>query len=270
MANKHNLCKKRSLDLSEESTSESHAKRQCTENLFWPEGEDDDSFFSNAHLEDLLDGRKEELFGTQATTSTNKMTQSGSDDGLGLFADTSFPSAQSVPPNSASKPDEASALTDKHQIDLADEENADKLFKKINLNDLSIAEMEDIFHGADDFSDPMVQNTQLFLDAMTFKKPKTPEKLLAPLKDDSMSFISKSVIEGLVQGTQYVTCEELKNQSLLDPVNWETQAFADFEKNNQVIDKFPSKGEFYGLPDKVKKMILEHKGINSLYGMTAN
>ncbi|EDX09646.1 GD14056 [Drosophila simulans] len=266
MANKYNLCKKRNLDLSEESTSGSHAKRQCTENLFWPEGEDDDSFFSNAHLEDLLDGGgKDELFGTQANTSTKKMTQSGSDDELGLFADTSFQSAQTVLPNSASKPDETSAPTDNHQIDLADEENANELFKKINLYDLSIAEMEDIFHGADDFSEPMVQNTQLFLDAMTFKKPKTPEKLLADPKDDSMSFISKSVIEGLVQGTQYVTCEELKNQSLLDPVNWETQAFADFEKNNQVIDKFPSKGEFYGLPDKVKKMILEHKGIKSLY-----
>ncbi|XP_032574102.1 helicase POLQ-like isoform X2 [Drosophila sechellia] len=264
MANKYNLCKKRNLDLSEESTSGSHAKRQCTENLFWPEGEDDDSFFSNAHLEDLLGGGKDELFGTQANTSTKKMTQSGSDDELGLFADTSFQSAQTVPPNSASKPDETSAPTDNHQIDLVDGENADELFKKINLYDLSIAEMEDIFHGADDFSEPMVQNTQLFLDAMTFKKPKTPEKLLAAPKDDSMSFISKSVKEGL-QGTQYVTCEELKNQSLLDPVNWETQAFADFEKNNQVIDKFPSKGEFYGLPDKVKKMILEHKGIKSLY-----
>ncbi|XP_043649168.1 helicase POLQ-like [Drosophila teissieri] len=266
MANKQKLCNKRNLDLIEEPTSESHAKRQCTENLFWPEDDDNDSFFSNAQLEDLLDGRNEELFGTQPATSSCKTTQSGSDDGLGLFADTSFPSTQKVPPNSAPKPNETSVPpSDNHQIDLADEDNADEVFKKINLNDLSIAEMEDIFHGAEEFSEPMVQNTQLFLDAMSFKKPNTPEKILPPFKEDSMSFISKSLIEGIVQGTQYVTCEELKNQSILDPVNWETQAFADFEKNNQIVDKFPSKGEFYGLPDKVKKMILEHKGINSLY-----
>ncbi|XP_052845080.1 helicase POLQ-like [Drosophila gunungcola] len=258
---------KRNLDLTDETASGSHAKRQCSESLFWPEGDDDDSFFSNAKLEDLLGGRKEELFGTQAQTSHNnnqKLQQSGSDDGLGLFGDTSFPGTEKLPLNQHPKPSESL-----NQIDLAEEDNADEVFKKINLNDLSIAEMEDIFHGAEDFSEPMLQNTQLFLEAVTFKMPRTPEKLLPSVKDESMSFISKSVIESIVQGTQYVTCEELKNQSILDPVNWETQAFADFEKEEkqqqQVKDSFPSKGEFYGLPDKVQKMILEHKGIKSLY-----
>ncbi|XP_017074147.1 helicase POLQ-like [Drosophila eugracilis] len=265
MANKPKLCNKRNLDLVDETDSGRDAKRHCTKSPFWPDDDDDDSLFSNANLEDLLGGRNGELFGTQPPTS-NKLQQSGSDDGLGLFGDTSFPCTQKVPltgsPLDFNKP---RAPTDVHQIDLADENNADEVFKKINLKDLSITEMEDIFHGAEDFSEPMVQNTQLFLEAVTFKVPKTPEKLLPSVKDDSMSFISKSVIEGIVQGTQYVTSEELKNQSILDPVNWETQAFADFEKDNQVEDNFPSKGEFYGLPDKVKKMILEHKGINSLY-----
>ncbi|XP_017011859.3 helicase POLQ-like isoform X1 [Drosophila takahashii] len=265
MANKRNLCNKinkRTLDLTEEAPSGSHAKRHCSESLFWPEGDDGDSFFSNANLEDLLDGRKDGLFGTQVETSKNKLQQSGSDDGLGLFVDTSFPGS-STQKLSADK--ETNAPTDDHKIDLADEDNADEVFKKINLNDLSIGEMEDIFHGAEDFSEPIAQNTQLFLEAVTFKVPRTPEKILPGAKDESMSFISKSVIEGIVQGTQYVTCEELKNQSILDPVNWETQAFADFEKDHQVKDTFPSKGEFYGLPDRVKKMILEHKGIKSLY-----
>jgi len=48
----------------------------------------------------------------------------------------------------------------------------------------------------------------------------------------------------VVQGTQYVTCEELENQSILDLENWETQAFADFKKDNQVKEKYSSKGEF--------------------------
>ncbi|XP_037718740.1 helicase POLQ-like [Drosophila subpulchrella] len=266
MASKQISCNKRSLDLTDEAPGGSHAKRQCSENLFWPEGDDNDSFFSNANLEDLLDGRKEELFGTQAAeTGSNKLRKSGSDEGLGLFVDTSFSDTQKASLERSYKPSETSAPTGGHKIDLADEDSADEVFKKINLNDLSIGEMEDIFCGADDFSEPMLQNTQLFLDAVTFKVPRTPEKILPSGKDESMSFISKSVIEGIVQGTQYVTCEELRNQSILDPENWETQAFADFEKDNQVKEDFPSKGEFYGLPDKVKKMILEHKGIKSLY-----
>ncbi|XP_016965729.1 helicase POLQ-like [Drosophila biarmipes] len=266
MASKRISCNKRSLDLTDEAPGGSHAKRQCSENLFWPEGEDSDSFFSNANLEDLLDGPKEELFGTQAAeTGNNKLQTSGSDEGLGLFVDTSFSDTQKASLERSYQASETSAPTNGHKIDLVDEDNADEVFKKINLNDLSIGEMEDIFHGADDSSEPMLQNTQLFLDAVNFKVPRTPEKLLPAVKDESMSFISRSVIEGIVQGTQYVTCEELKNQSILDPINWETQAFADFEKDDQVKENFPSKGEFYGLPDKVKKMILEHKGIKSLY-----
>jgi len=156
----------------------------------------------------LLDGRKEELFGTQAAeTGSNKLQKSGSDEGLGLFVDTSFSDTQKASLERSSKPSETSAPTDGHKIDLADDDNADEVFKKINLNDLSIGEMEDIFCGADDFSEPMIQNTQLFLDAVTFKVPRTPEKILPSVKDESLSFISKSVIEGIVQGTQYVTCE---------------------------------------------------------------
>lgn len=259
---------KRLLDLTNEQSGreENNAKRQCTEGIFWPDSEDE-SFFSNAKLEDLLSGGKEELFGTQAQTcsssNNNKMSQSaGSDDAL--FGNTSFPAlAQEQEPAGTWAPADHDS-----QIDLYDEEDANEVFKKINLNDLSVAEMEDIFHGAEDFSEPLLQNTQLFLDAVAFKVPRTPEKLnkSAAKHNESMSFISKSVIEGIVQGTQYETCEELRNRSILDPVNWESQAFADFEKGNQAKENFPSKGEFYGLPDKVKKMILDHKGIKSLYG----
>jgi len=156
MANKRISCNKRSLNLTDEAPGGSNAKRQCSENLFWPEGDDNDSFFSNANLEDLLDGRKEELFGTQAAeTGSNKLQKSGSDEGLGLFVDTSFSDTQKASLERSYKPSETSAPTDGHKIDLADDDNADEVFKKINLNDLSIGEMEDIFCGADDFSEPI-------------------------------------------------------------------------------------------------------------------
>lgn len=255
-------CNKRCLELTEHPESQSHAKRQCSENLFWPDS-DDDSIFSNAKLEDLLSGRNTELFGTQAqTSSASKLHQSGSDDGL--FGDTSFPATEKLLPTQDHK--EAADTGGNHPIDLA-EGDPDSLFKKINLNDLSITEMEDIFHGAEDFSEPLVQNTQIFLDAVAFKVPKTPEKIPARPIDESI--MSKSILEGIVHGTQYETCEALRNRSILDPSIWESQAFADFEKktaSNQTKDTFPSKGDFYGLPEKVKKMILEHKGIKSLYG----
>ncbi|KAH8270007.1 hypothetical protein KR018_002133 [Drosophila ironensis] len=251
---------KRALELTEEEFSgESHAKKQCSENLFWPDS-DDDSFFSNAKLEDLLSGRNEQLFGTQVAQGSPKNADQ-SDPTDGLFGETSFSGTPKPVP-----PEKAKESKDKDQIDLAEEEDADAVFKQINLNDLTIAEMEDIFHGAEDFSEPLAQNTQMFMDAVAFKVPKTPEKLLAGPKDkdDTLAFMSKSIIEGIVQGTQYETCEELKNRSILDPVNWESQAFAEFEEN-QVKDTFPSLGDFYGLPEKVKKLIFEHKGIKSLY-----
>ncbi|XP_022231027.2 helicase POLQ-like [Drosophila obscura] len=255
--NAHQIAKRR-LDLTEDRDA-GGSKRFCSESLFWPDS-DEESFFSNAKLEDLVSGRNE-LFGTQAQTSDKPLQRSGSDDGL--FADISSPSTQRAEQEQGHGTDNAS--TKENQIDLAVEADAGTLFKQINLHDLSIAEMEDIFHGAEDFSEPIVQNTQLFLDAVAFKvpNPKSPEKAeksLAAVKDESMC-----AIEGLVHGTQYATCEELKNQSILDPINWETQAFADFEQKSLAQDNFPSKGDFYGLPDKVKKMILEHKGIKSLY-----
>ncbi|XP_001354267.3 helicase POLQ-like [Drosophila pseudoobscura] len=260
--NNDRIANKRALDITEENHRDAgNSKRFCSESLFWPDS-DEESFFSNAKLEDLLSGRNEELFGTQAQTS-NKPTElqrSESDDGL--FADVSFPSTQRPQQEQGH---ECNAASKENQIDLAIEEDAGSVFKQINLLDLSIAEMEDIFHGAEDFSEPIAQNTQLFLDAVAFKvpNPKTPvkpEKSLPPASDESMS-----TIEGIVHGTQYATCEELKNQSILDPINWETQAFADFEAKSLSEHDFPSKGDFYGLPDKVKKMILEHKGIKSLY-----
>ncbi|XP_030572640.1 helicase POLQ-like [Drosophila novamexicana] len=236
---------------------------QMSESIFWPDN--DASFFSHAKLEELFSGQDAVVSAPFSSQTSNKFHQSQSDDSL--FGDISLPSAEEVVP----------------RIEL--DQNSPKVqsFKDIDLKDLSMAEI-DIFHGADHYSDPVVQNTQLFMDAIAFKVPKSPERtqMMAPQpKEDSiamstsMSFISKSILEGIVQGTQYETYEALQNRSMLqaqqelaalDQLDWQTQAFAEFESAKDEPDNsFPSKGDFYGLPDRVKNLIFEHKGIKSLY-----
>ncbi|KAH8402825.1 hypothetical protein KR222_001892, partial [Zaprionus bogoriensis] len=166
--------------------------------------------------------------------------------------------------------------------------NLKESFVNMNFNDLNTRESEDIFHDADENSKSEPQNTQLFLDTMSQVQTKPREASIplvqsmsqAPMQPEgtqtkppsqSMSFISKSVLDSIVQGTQYETYETLNNHSKLSQVqqdltvhqlDWQTQALADFESTGLA---FPSKGVFYGLPDSVKTLILEHKGIRNLY-----
>ncbi|ALC43373.1 mus301 [Drosophila busckii] len=281
MSRKHH----RSIDLTPES--DKNVKRTCaernqqsaiSESHFWPDN--DASFFSNVKLEDIFNGAgvvETAPFNSQASDNFQK---SDSDDAL--FRD----------------------------IPLSSPDTLANSFEEIDLYNLSRNEIDDIFHGAEDYSEPAAQNTQAFMDTI-FKIPKTPERtLIAPplgIKDES--FISKSILEGIVQGTQYETCEQLRDRSMpqtqqepenvdnmdwksqtfadfqvksetpiltsnelheklkvenVDNLDWDSQAFADFQIKNEV-PSLPSKGSFYGLPEKVKQLIFEHKGINSLY-----
>ncbi|XP_030372629.1 helicase POLQ-like [Scaptodrosophila lebanonensis] len=257
---------------------QTNAKRRCTmpeslsehpqinESVFWPDS--DASFFSNAKIEDLISEENSAIvrapFSSQTSISTN-FQESDSDDGL--FGEISLPSTNNNTQAHDYIADNGSTIS--ISVIPSDMEDLDKdntLFAEINLKDLSVQEKEDIFHDVDERSEPILQNTQRFLDDVAFQVPKTPEKLAMPEIIDE-SLISKSIIEGIVMGTQYETYEELKNQSMLkkelatlDEIDWVTQAFTAPE-----VDIFPSKGNFYGLPDRIKKLIFQHKGVQSLY-----
>lgn len=169
-------------------------------------------------------------------------------------------------------------------------------FENIDLNDIGTIGMEDIFYVNDNGKFD-VQNTQLFLDTIA-QVPKSPERKQP--KEDPLSltmgtsFLSKSVLDGIIQGTQYETYEALNNQTvsqaqcglstLINKPDWKTQSYTDFRKCSDTLvnkpdlqtpsctdfgncyDSVPAKGNFYGLPETVKKLIFENKGIKNLYG----
>lgn len=246
-----------------------HAKRICIERVnqtakgvslrqnptscLW--SENDASFLSHAKLEDMFSGQDSVLAApfSSLQQSSSIFRQMEADDSL--FSDISIAS----PRNSN------------------DEMNQEEqqCINAINMSEFSIVGVEDIFHDADEYANSDVQSTQLFLDALPPEKKQitrmTDESIFM---SQSMSFISKSILEGIVQGTQYETYETLKNRSMLqnqndlaglDDLDWQTQAFPEFESTKNDYS-FPSKGDFYGLPEQVKNLIFEHKGINSLYG----
>ncbi|KAH8365770.1 hypothetical protein KR093_004238, partial [Drosophila rubida] len=220
-----------------------------SESIFWPEN--DASFFTHVKLEDIFSGQDAVV--SAPFSSQDDRQSSNLDDSL--FGDMSLPST--AEPRSETVPTYPT-------------ENS---FKEINMTDLTMAEMEDIFCDADDNVD--VQNTQLFLDAMPLVSKSQENRQSEKSLSQSMSFISKSILDGIVCGSQYETYESLKDRAMLetscnelaelDPLDWQTQAFSTLENKSQHCYTFPSKGNFYGLPDKVKKLIFEHKGIDSLY-----
>lgn len=128
---------------------------------------------------------------------------------------------------------------------------------------------EDMFK--DDFpTEDLLQCTQKFLDDVAFKVPKPRN-----VKQTQIMEHTRANVDTCIQGTQYETREEIKNRTInplnetrviretenLSRFNWETQIFT-----KDVVEDYPCKGEFYGLPDRVKRMIFESKGIKSLYG----
>ncbi|XP_067645253.1 helicase POLQ-like [Eurosta solidaginis] len=134
----------------------------------------------------------------------------------------------------------------------------DDTFANINIeyfqkDDKNVALTDVVSHDVE------LQNSQRFLDDIAiFKVPQAPP---VP-KPQNNSYKSKQAYN-YVGGTQYAVHSNLeysKTLSNLSRLDWDSQIFAD-----KLQSDFPSKGDFFGLPDKVKKMIFEHKGIEKLY-----
>ncbi|XP_036335802.1 helicase POLQ-like isoform X1 [Rhagoletis pomonella] len=135
----------------------------------------------------------------------------------------------------------------------------DTIFANINIEDLTKDEDKELFvENIQD--DAGVQNSQRFLDDVAiFKVPHAP----APISCKAGQKIKVPQRDNFVSGSQYTVHSHLSNITSianLSRLDWDSQAFSDKIEND-----FPSKGAFFGLPDKVKRMIFEYKGIQSLY-----
>ncbi|XP_037815116.1 helicase POLQ-like [Lucilia sericata] len=255
-----------------------------SESILWPETED--SFFTDSKLGKILESHNENN-PTNGPVNSHKFYDDHSDDSL--FTDIVLDN------ESLSSGGENVGATPMVQIlpntDIAGD---DTLFSEINLEEIVAPEcakisgndeiipthsnktplvsktqdvIEDLFK--DDFPlDEVDQCTQKFLNDVAFKFPAANET----------QKIYKLPLNGCIQGTQYETREEIQNRTMnplqqtyvaevnrtelhqLSNINWDTQMF-----EHEVIEDYPCKGDFYGLPEKVKKMIFDHKGIQSLY-----
>lgn len=127
----------------------------------------------------------------------------------------------------------------------------DSIFANINIDDLTKVDGKDIFTQRV-IDEVGVQNSQRFLeDVAIFKVPDVPPQITTVTESDLCS-------------SQYAIHSDLPNTTVLtnlSRLDWDSQVFSD-----KLEIEFPSKGDFFGLPDKVKRMIFEHKGIKSLYG----
>lgn len=241
--------------------------------LNWPNTEE--SFFSNnSSFDSLL--TNSQLNPASITMQSNSFHNK--DDSL--FSDIIIPA-------------EAASKKYSHEVHKNENEFNDSLFGEINMEAIPNKEIEeDLF--ADNFDIDMQQNTQKFLEDVAFKVPQLPpkrmkidasQKLLSQNNNNNSllnsSYVSKSILDDIrdFQGTQFITHEEIQQQREIDTkvnisnnnpneinelcnFSWTSQAFEDVIAEPE----FASKGEFYGLPDKVKQLIFEHKGIKSLYG----
>lgn len=243
----------------------------CRKSGTWPSGSDD-SFFNNAHIEIPVQ---------QPVNSLEKFA-SKEDFRIKRENNINTPSTSKV-----------KTITS-YEIDVND-----TLFMDINLENIvqnvdhkicsdtnrNIEMIEDRNNnGHKSLADNFIHNSQqLFLDDVSFKKPlcknaKFPKQLnddKAGINDRSFANVSMiSIDNGNISGSQYQTRAEIQmekensvNNQLyphqqdlknLSALSWSESQIFEVDWNEQ--------DDFYGLPNKVKDIMFEHKGINSLYG----
>ncbi|XP_065359791.1 helicase POLQ-like [Calliphora vicina] len=256
-----------------------------SESVLWPETED--SFFTDSKLDKLLESHGE----GNAAASSHQFYDDHADDSL--FTDIVL---ENEPLSSGENIGGTPMIQILPNTDIAGD---DTLFSEINLDELVAIESDKIVENVeliptqsgrttvavnkaqdelddlfkDDFPiEEVAQCTQKFLNDVAFKVPQT----IAAANETQK--IYKLPIDGCIQGTQYETREEIQNRTThplhqtyiaeanrtelhhLSNINWDSQMF-----EHEVIEDYPCKGDFYGLPEKVKQMIFNHKGIKSLY-----
>lgn len=268
-----------------------------SESVLWPETED--SFFTDVKLDKILAPPGGGGGGGGAAAAAGKKQrhsfyENNSDDSL--FSDIVLPNeSENVHSNVGATPITPIVPTSDNgilgddtlfsEIDLdqfvskessAKEEGANKTPTQVSTS--SQQQEVDLFKD-DDFpiDELLVQDTQKFLADVAFKVPRPPAG--AGSKATQATNKVKTNIDCCIQGTQYETREEIQNRTMimdsslnqtnvlkkesenLTRFNWETEVFDD-----ELVEDYPCKGDFYGLPDRVKDMIMETKGIKSLYG----
>lgn len=253
---------------------------EASESVLLPETED--SFFTDAKLDKIIDQYKEQRANS---VKNNRQRFCKEQTENCLFTDI-------LPDNEQQSSGENVGGTPLTQnLPNADLFDNDTLFSEINIDELVApgsnevpekaesvqsvlsSTMQDAINDMfkEDFPmDDVPQCTQKFLNDVAFKMPAPPE---------TQKFF-KLPLGGCIQGTQYETREEIENRSTLllnqtcaaaqsncsellhlSNINWDTEMF-----DNEAKEAYPCKGDFFGLPDKVKKMIFDHKGIQKLYG----
>ncbi|XP_075164699.1 mutagen-sensitive 301 [Haematobia irritans] len=264
-------------------------RRKCNRTLIEPSesvlwAETEDSFFRDVKLDNILKRAE------PASTNKNSSFYNNSDDSL--FSDIILPeeSQATEQSNVGGTPINPILPTSDNGI-LGD----DTLFSEIDVEQLMgeenvKCEIEptstparttttqpaeiDLFKDCEiPVEDLMAQCTQKFLDDIAFKFPKPVGSKTTSAPNIQQALTNN--VDSYIGGSQYKTREEIHNQTLgllhqTDVIKESTENLSRFDWDSEpfdaeVVDDYPCKGDFYGLPDRVKRLIYETKGISSLY-----
>ncbi|XP_039964616.1 helicase POLQ-like [Bactrocera tryoni] len=273
------FCAQLTMDINRESTLLAVQRNSSFQNNDFKE----DTFLSKSVLDNVMSNCKESM---QPENETNRLFSNTTTDNLTVSAVENL--LNETPLELFGSPNEHSGTNEPpvRNATLINTDNSnnfhvdDSIFNTINLHSEQIDEsqrqlkiddtffanikIEDLTKDEENevFTDLMVdtesvQNSQRFLnDVAIFKVPHA----LPPIK---RKINTEETTNTIIPASQYMVNNDFANATVLtnlSRLDWDSQVFSDKLENN-----FPSKGDFFGLPDRVKQMIFAHKGIQNLY-----